>query len=102
MTPPNHLGYMQFPAALLIIFASMFVAVAWRPGRNANLILYGIRLKAAYCATVLATGRRGCRRSGSRSRECDLLWILVLGWAWRVLRPGLSERAGCSRAPAPA
>ena len=28
VTPPNHLGYVQFPAALLIIFALMFLNIA--------------------------------------------------------------------------
>ena len=26
VTPPNHMGYVQFPAALLIVFAIMFAA----------------------------------------------------------------------------
>ncbi len=28
VTPPNHLGYVQFPAALLLIFGLMFAAIA--------------------------------------------------------------------------
>jgi len=50
--PPNHPGYVQFPAALLIIFAVMFIAVAIHPTRHRNLIPYGILLKAAYCGVV--------------------------------------------------
>jgi hypothetical protein len=49
VTPPNHMGYVQFPAALLLIFAWMFAAVAMDPIRNRSLILYGIGLKVAYC-----------------------------------------------------
>jgi hypothetical protein len=49
VTPPNHMGYVQFPAALLLIFAWMFLAVATAPIRNRGLILYGIGLKVAYC-----------------------------------------------------
>ena len=52
VTPPNHPGYVQFPAALLIIFAIMFIAVAVNPSRNGNLIPYGILLKVAYCGVV--------------------------------------------------
>lgn len=48
VTPPNHLGYVQFPAALLLIFALMFVAVARNPFSNRGLIVYGILLKVAY------------------------------------------------------
>ncbi len=49
VTPPNHMGYVQFPAALLLIFAWMFTAVAMDPIRNRSLMLYGIGLKVAYC-----------------------------------------------------
>ncbi len=49
VTPPNHWGYVQFPAALLVIFACMFVAVAINPIANRNLIIYGILLKVSYC-----------------------------------------------------
>jgi hypothetical protein len=49
VTPPNHLGYVQFPAALLLIFGLMFARIAASPVRNRHLILYGILLKVAYC-----------------------------------------------------
>ncbi len=52
VTPPNHWGYVQFPAALLIVFSLMFLAVAVRPQRNRNLIPYGILLKVAYSSVV--------------------------------------------------
>ena len=52
VTPPNHFGYVQFPAALLISFAVMFVAVAVRPLANRNLIPYGMLLKVSYCGVV--------------------------------------------------
>lgn len=49
VTPPNHWGYVQFPAALLLVFACMFVAVAINPIANRNLIIYGFLLKVSYC-----------------------------------------------------
>lgn len=49
---PNHWAYIQFPAAVLVIFALMFAAVAVAPQRNRNLIPYGILLKAAYASVV--------------------------------------------------
>ncbi len=49
VTPPNHMGYVQFPAALLLIFALMFLAVARDPVANRNLIPFGVLLKLAYC-----------------------------------------------------
>jgi hypothetical protein len=52
VTPPLHMGYVHFPAALLIIFALMFTAIARNPGGNRNLIAYGVLLKVAYCGVV--------------------------------------------------
>jgi hypothetical protein len=50
VTPPNHMGYVQFPAALLIIFALIFAAIARDPVGQRGLIVYGILLKVAYCS----------------------------------------------------
>ena len=52
VTPPNHIGYVQFPAALLIVFAIMFGAIAAKPRQNRHLIPYGILLKVAFCGVV--------------------------------------------------
>jgi len=52
VAPPNHPGYVQFPAALLLIFGLMFAAVARDPIVNRSLILYGILLKASYCGVT--------------------------------------------------
>ncbi len=49
---PNHWGYIQFGALLLMIFGLMFSAVAWNPRVNRNLICYGILLKISYCSLV--------------------------------------------------
>ncbi len=50
VVPPNHFGYVQFPAALLVIFGLMFYALAKNPVNNRNLIPYGILLKVSYCS----------------------------------------------------
>lgn len=50
--PPNHPGYVQFPALLLIVFAGMFLQIARDPLPNRGLILYGMALKLAYSGTV--------------------------------------------------
>ena len=52
VTPPNHYGYVQFPAALILIFGLMFLAIAMNPHKNYNLIPYGILLKISYCSLV--------------------------------------------------
>jgi len=50
--PPNHFGYVHFPAALLLIFGLMFLAIAKDPEKNRNMIPYGILLKIAYCGVI--------------------------------------------------
>lgn len=52
VTPPNHGGYVQFPALLLIVFAFLFLRIARDPDANRGLIGYGIGLKAAYSGLV--------------------------------------------------
>jgi hypothetical protein len=52
VTPPNHPGYVEFPAALLLIFAIMFAVIARDPASNRRLIPYGILLKISYCGIV--------------------------------------------------
>lgn len=47
--PPNHYGYVQFGALLLIMFGVMFGQIAWQPLRYCQLIPYGMWLKASYC-----------------------------------------------------
>ncbi|NQT11937.1 MAG: hypothetical protein HQ582_04255 [Planctomycetes bacterium] len=60
VTPPNHVGYVQFPAALLLIFGLIFLQIARDPRANRPLILYGVMLKVAYCGVTashwIATG----------------------------------------------
>jgi hypothetical protein len=50
--PVNHLGYVQFPALMLLIFAALFFRIASDPAGNRHLIPYGIALKVAYSGLV--------------------------------------------------
>ncbi len=50
---PEHWGYVQFGSLLLIIFGTMFFAVAYDPLANRNLIPYGMMLKISYAGLVL-------------------------------------------------
>lgn len=52
VTPPNHMGYVQFPALILLMFAWLFLSIARNPIANRHLIRYGIWLKASYCGVV--------------------------------------------------
>jgi hypothetical protein len=86
--PPNHVGYVQFPAALLITFAVMFVNIARDPVGNRNLILYGILLKISYCGVVFlhwfSTGIPGMWKPFA---ILDLGFIVLFALAWSGTQP---------------
>jgi len=83
VTPPNHPGYVQFPALLLVVFGLMFLAVAADPVRNRNLIPYGILLKAAYCGTVFwYWASTGIPDMWKPFAWCDLAFGLLFAFAW--------------------
>jgi len=84
--PPNHFGYVHFPAALLIVFAVMFMAVAKNPVENRNLIPYGILLKISYCSVVLfhwiTAGIPGMWKPFC---IIDFAFLVCFAWAWKAL-----------------
>jgi hypothetical protein len=86
VTPPNHLGYVQFSAALLIVFAVMFMAIAMQPIRNRNLIPYGILLKVSYCGVVMFHWLTG-GLPGMWKPFCiaDLIFLVLFACAWTAL-----------------
>ncbi len=90
VTPPNHVGYVQFPALLLILFALMFLQVALDPLRYRNLIPYGIGLKIAYSGLVfrywLTTGLPDMWKPFA---VIDAVTAVLFLWAYIVLREGL-------------
>ncbi len=51
--PPNHFGYVQFSAALLLIFAWMFADIARQPAEHRALIPYGVAMHLAYAGVVI-------------------------------------------------
>jgi len=96
VTPPNHWGYVQFPAALLIVFALMFLAIAADPVGNRNLIPYGIGLKVAYVA-VSATYwfGPGIPDMWKPFTVADLVMLVLFAWAWVALgRPKVPAPEG--------
>ena len=89
ITPPNHDGYVRFPALLLIIFGVMFLQIARDPDRNRNLIPYGIALKVAYAGLVfwyqLATP--GIPAMWIPWAWCDLGFLVLFILAFRPRLP---------------
>ena len=88
VTPPNHMGYVQFPAALLLIFGLMFANIARSPIRNRGLIPYGILLKVAYSAVSgwhwITTDIPGMWKPFT---IIDLVMLALFVWAYALLRP---------------
>ncbi|MCK4873157.1 MAG: hypothetical protein KAS72_10565 [Phycisphaerales bacterium] len=87
VTEPNHFGYVQFPAALLIVFAAMFVAIACQPVRNRNLIPYGIGLKVSYCAVIFIywCASTGLPDLWKPFAVVDAVTVLLFVWAYAAL-----------------
>ena len=70
VTPPNHIGYIQFPALLLILFGIMFLRIAGDPDGRRDWIPFGMGLKFAYFGVVFWHELRGG------------VPMLLIPWAW--------------------
>jgi hypothetical protein len=92
VTPPNHWGYVQFGAALLIIFGAMFIQVALRPAPNRNLIPYGVLLKVAYAGTVFGYWlTQGLPDMWKPFAVIDAVFAVLFIWSWvRLGRPAVA------------
>jgi len=87
-TLPNHMGYVQFPALLLLVFALMFFRIASDPVRYRELMLYGMGLKISYC--ILAFYYQlagGIPAMWMPWAWCDLAFLVLFFAAWRVTGP---------------
>ena len=83
---PNHIGYVQFPAALLLIFGLMFVNIGRRPTRQRNLIPYGILLKLSYCLVIFGHWfTSGLPNLWKPFAVCDACFALLFLWAYVLL-----------------
>ena len=84
--PPNHLGYVQFPALLLIIFAILFLNIAFEPEKNKQLIIYGILLKVSYCAVIFSHWFLGNMPAmWIPFAFFDVVFLLTFVWAYVIL-----------------
>jgi len=92
ITSPNHVGYVHFPAALLIVFAIMFINIARQPLRNRNLIPYGILLKISYCSVVFGHWfAAGIPDMWKSFAIFDLIFGIVFMWTYIHLGKGFKE-----------
>ena len=93
--PLPHPGYVQFPALLIVIFGLMFLAVAWAPQRNRNLIPFGILLKASYSGVVIPYWiTRGVDDIWKPFAVIDLVFLVLFIWAFFALRRAASAATG--------
>jgi hypothetical protein len=85
--PPNHWGYVHFPACLLVVFGLMFAAVAAQPVRFLDFVLPGFGLKISY---VAVTGfywiTQGVPTMWKPFAIIDLAFALCFLLAWASLR----------------
>lgn len=96
VTPPNHAGYVQFPALLLIIFAIMFARIAMDPGGRRELMIYGVLLKLSYAGVVAGYWlTSGVPDMWLPMAGLDVVWGVMFGVAYMktagpLVRPGRS------------
>ncbi len=91
--PPNHMGYIVFPALLLLLFAAMFFQIARDPAAHRDLMLYGIGLKMAYCGTAFwFEFNGGIPFMWIPWAWTDFLFLLLFLAAWRLTRPARTAR----------
>lgn len=87
IAPPNHYGYIHFPAALLIVFALLYFAVARNQIANRNLIPYGMLLKVSYCSVVFYYWFfETIPAMWKPFAIYDLIFLVLFGWAFWELR----------------
>lgn len=96
ITPPNHLGYIRFPAALLLIFGLMLLQIARNPARYRELIIYGILLKVAYCSLTFGYWfTEGIPVIWKPFAVTDLIMGVLFIWAYRNI--GLQQTGANAR-----
>jgi len=92
VTAPNHPGYVQFPAELLLIFGLMFWRIAKNPIANRHMIPYGIMLKVVYCSVVFGHwATNGMPDTWKPFAFGDLLFLVLFVWAYRETAPTLKR-----------
>ncbi len=86
--PPNHPGYIQFPALLLVVFGAMFLQIAADPVARRELMLYGMALKVAYCGVVFWHAiKHNMPTMWLPFAWIDVVFLVLFAAAWQSTRP---------------
>lgn len=94
VTHPNHVGYIQFPSLLLIVFGAMFLQIATNPVKYRSLMLYGMALKISYSGLVFwHQVTAGLPSMWMPWAWIDLGFLALFILAWRVTAKGLPALA---------
>ena len=82
--PPNHPGYVQFPALLLIVFGVLYARIAMDPVGRRELMPYGIGLKLAYTGVTFFHYFTGSMPSmWMPFAWADLVFLVLFVVAWK-------------------
>jgi hypothetical protein len=91
--PPNHWGYIHFPAGLLVIFALIFLAIARDPVGSRNLVIYGVLLKVCYVTTVVWYDLHGgIPVMWNYFAVADALFGMMFIWSFAPIRKAATAR----------
>jgi hypothetical protein len=84
---PAHMGYLHFPALILLVFAAMYARIARDPYGNRDFMPYGMGLKAAYILVAFGHWFAGNLPSlWVPIAWIDLAFLVAFVAAWRVVR----------------
>ena len=87
VTPPNHIGYVQFPALLLLLFGVLFARVAIAPRQHTDLMLYGGWLKLSYTGLVFYHQfQSGVPGMWQIFAWADLVFLVFFAMSWWQIR----------------
>jgi len=92
VVPPNHIGYIQFCAAFLVVFSLMLFEVARKPVASKNLIPYAALIKISYCAVVFGHYALGNMPTPwLYFAFADSIFLLAFVWAYTEIGKGKTE-----------
>ena len=94
VTPPNHPGYVTFPALLLLVFGAMYFRVAGDPVKYRELMVYGMGLKVAFFGNVFFFRlTSGIPDMWLPLAWADLAFFVLFYLAWRATAAPMAKVA---------